>query len=277
MNDALEPDTKGELSDTSHWDRTYRGQPTERPRPGPIRRAFRRLRRRKFDSVLRQFVDVLPTKTPAILELGCAPGLMLECIAGVAPSARLFGIDYSPVGVSVTRRRLESAGIEATIVQGDFRTAELASDISLVVSFGLIEHFDDPTPILRQHMRFGGAGSWVGVTVPNLAPPVVEKLARHYAPDTMATHNLDIMDCEAIGRALGKAGLVDVRTGASGGPNLSAAVEPGHPTGGLYRRMADLWNLAAEILPFDPFWHRTLWGLGRVPAPQTARMPTEQR
>jgi hypothetical protein len=62
-----------------------------------------------------------------------------------------------------------------------------------------------------------------------------------------------------------RAGLEEVTSGGAGGPNLSAAIEPGIRLALMYRRFARTWNLAAAVLPFDPFWRQTLWALGRVP------------
>lgn len=254
-----------ELSTREHWDGVYRGVAATRPEAGSLRRFARQVRGRKLRVVLDEFLDAVPEGTGRVLELGCAPGVMLELLHRARPDCELHGVDYSPTGVSVTRSRLEAAGIRACVHAGDFREFVPAEPFDLVASFGLIEHFDDPVPILREHARLCAPGGRVGVTVPNLAPFLVERLARHFAPATMATHVLAIMQPDAIRRALEQAGLEDLRSGRSGGPHLSTAIEPGRRFGAVYRRIATLWNLAAELLPIDFPWQRTVWGIGRVP------------
>jgi 2-polyprenyl-3-methyl-5-hydroxy-6-metoxy-1,4-benzoquinol methylase len=254
-----------EMSTREHWDGIYRTVPSSRPHAGAVRRFAGRVRGRKLQAVLADFLGAIPGRSGRVLELGCAPAVMLEYLHRAGPQYELHGVDYSPEGVEVARRRLESAGIAAQIHQGDFRSFDPPERFDLVVSFGLIEHFDDPIPILREHIRLCAPGGHVGVTVPNLAPFVVERLARHFAPKTMETHVLAIMQPDAIQSALEQAGLECVRSGRSGGPHLSAAIEPGHRFAGAYRRFATLWNLAAEVLPFDFPWQRTVWGIGRVP------------
>jgi 2-polyprenyl-3-methyl-5-hydroxy-6-metoxy-1,4-benzoquinol methylase len=254
-----------EMSTQEHWDEIYRMVSSTRPKAGIFRRFARRMRGRKFQAILADFLSTIPGESGRVLELGCAPAAMLEQLHRAGSQHELLGVDYSPDGVEVARRRLESAGITALIHQCDFRDFTPPERFDLVVSFGLIEHFDDPVPILREHLRLCAPGGHVGVTVPNLAPFVVERLARHFAPKTMETHVLTIMQPDAIQSALEQAGLEDVRSGRSGGPHLSTAIESGHRFAGAYRRFAMVWNLAAEVLPFNFPWQRTVWGVGRAP------------
>ena len=51
-------------------------------------------------------------------------------------------------------------GVAATIHFGDFRDVELSQQFDMVMSFGLIEHFDDPVSIVNAQARL--CARWSG-------------------------------------------------------------------------------------------------------------------
>lgn len=116
-----------------------------------------------------RLLDVLQEYFPRgsnarILELGCAPGRWLAWLqqrVGVQP----FGVELDEAGVRLTRKlypRLAVARADALALPFD------AESFDGVYSIGLIEHFADPTPILREAcrvLRRGGVSIW---EVPNL-------------------------------------------------------------------------------------------------------------
>ncbi len=202
-----------------------------------------------------------------VLELGCAPGSMLLRMHQQRPHHRYQGVDMAEQGLRITSERLRAAGIAAELRQGDARTIDPCGGADLVVSFGLIEHFDDPSEILRAHVRLARRGAHVAVTVPNYAHPVVRGLLERFSAETLDTHNLTIMSERALQTALASVGLVEVVTGAAMGPVLpSSRPRPGL-AGLSYRTGARAWNLAAPSIPGlgRLLWDGLLWGRGRRP------------
>lgn len=253
----------GDLTSAGSWDALWDGRGS-----GRLLRSLReRLGwSRQIDETLTRLVASAGTGRPRIdiLELGCAPGTVIERLHRLCPQHRYAGIDLAPEGLEQARHRLAELGIEADLHLGDLREIELPG-ADLVISYGLIEHFEDPAAILGHHRRLARPGGHVAVTVPNYANPMVAALLARYSPDTLATHNLEIMNEQAIADAMTRAGLVDVSVGSAVGPLLpSSRAKPGLG-GSTYRLAARAWNLGAGILPQGLLWSGLVWGFGRAP------------
>ncbi len=259
----------GDLTTANYWDRTWT---TQLPRSVRLLERLRKATRWKFDRLLGRLVDAVGKPEADILELGCAPGTILECIHRLRPGHRLHGIDFSADGCRMAGERLAAAGVAATLHQGDVRTLAPPRHYDLVLSCGLIEHFTDPVEILRCHTRFAAPGGLVAVTVPNFAAPVVRFFLRRFHPEVFVTHNLAIMSPPALAEALRAAGLGQVAVGRDGGSQLVSDVGHAGLTGRLYRRAAQAWNTLVVPLP-GGLWQAYLWGLGRVP--DMERQPLE--
>lgn len=249
----------GELTTAAFWNHKYVRKPEVKP--GWLRRQVRR----KFDSLLRQFLQLPGSETLDVLELGCAPGRMIQRLHAVGPQHRYHGIDYSPVGLAQAREFLAEAGIAACLHEGDLRAVTLPQPVDLAVSFGLIEHFEDPVPMLKQHARFCRPGGYVAVTVPNFRTPLNRLLMRWFDPPAVPAHYLHIMQRGALQQALRAAGLVDVEAGACEGPRIYPGGDRRRAVSRVYRRLAAAWNLGAALSPVDLPWQFTLWATGRVP------------
>ncbi len=170
-----------------HWDDTWAQAPRMR-----LPRAYTSSIRDKM-SLLRSAVR------PGMkyLEIGCAPGKMLSWVAAVL-GAEVSGLDYSEPGVRVARKLFGELGLRADIRHEDvFATTFADASFDVVYSGGVIEHFEDPAPMVRLHARLLKPGGLAVITVPNLAG----WYGRLASPKTLAIHNLNIMTPEAL-RAL---------------------------------------------------------------------------
>jgi len=128
------------------------------------------------------------------LEIGCAPGKMLSWVAAVL-GAEVSGLDYSGPGVVVARKLFRELGLEADIRNEDvFSTTFAEGSFDVVYSAGVIEHFEDPSQIVRIHAELLKPGGVALITVPNLRG----FYGRWASPETLAIHNLDIMTPEAL-------------------------------------------------------------------------------
>lgn len=108
--------------------------------------------------MIRKWADQCNDQVDTITELGCAPGVMLRWVHRACPRADLCGVDYAEEGLEQAKIRLKQSGIQAELMLGDVFTFDPPHKSSLVVSFGLIEHFSDPVEVLRCHAKFAIPG-----------------------------------------------------------------------------------------------------------------------
>ncbi|OHB60351.1 MAG: hypothetical protein A2167_00340 [Planctomycetes bacterium RBG_13_46_10] len=181
---------KGDLTDPDHWDTVW----SMLPRSDSVMAWIRHKWQWKLNRFLCRQLDALGKRDSIdVLELGCAPGTMLERIYRLRPQHRLHGIDFSIDGIEMCRARLKAKRIPATVYHGDIRTIELPPIYQMIVSFGLLEHFQDPIEVLHCHCRFLAPGGIVLVTVPNFAVPIVHTWIKLTVPEILQTHNFAIM------------------------------------------------------------------------------------
>src|SRR5580698_876225 len=141
-----------------HWDDTWAQAPRMR-----LPRACTTSIRDKM-SLLRSVVR------PGMkyLEIGCAPGKMLSWTAAVL-GAEVSGLDYSEPGVRVARKLFGELGLHGDIrCENIFATTFADSSFDVIYSGGVIEHFEDPAPMVRLHARLLKPGGQALITVPNL-------------------------------------------------------------------------------------------------------------
>jgi SAM-dependent methyltransferase len=116
-------------------------------------------------------LDVLAEHLPRgndvrVLELGCAPGRWLGWAAlrlGVLP----VGLELDPAGVRLTRAQFPTIPLTRADA---FHLPFSDQSFDAVYSIGLIEHFEDPSGIIREAWRVlrpGGTSVWF---IPNLEP-----------------------------------------------------------------------------------------------------------
>ena len=137
-----------------------------------------------------RLLDVLRRHLPRspagpVLELGSAPGRWLAWIERNL-ALPTVGIDLDAEGTRLSRRLFP--GIRT--LRGDamrlpFPDQAFAASFSL----GLVEHFEDPSPILRETFRVVRKGGIVICSVPNLGPGTFMNWHwRATAPENFTTH-----------------------------------------------------------------------------------------
>ena len=141
------------------------------------------------------------------LEIGCAPGKILSWV-GREVGAPVCGVDYSPTGAETARWLCHGLGIDADIrCEEATQTSFPARSFDLVFSCGLIEHFEDPAPMVAAHVELLAPGGVALIAIPNYSG-IYLRLQAWCDPKNLEIHNLGIMN-EAAMRALAPA-LPDV-------------------------------------------------------------------
>jgi SAM-dependent methyltransferase len=199
-----------------------------------------------------------------VLELGCAPGRMIRNMAALAPEHHYSGVDFAPAALEDARRMLAEAGLAPELHASDARVFAAERPYDLVVSFGLIEHFEEPLEMIRHHARLVRTGGVVGITVPNFRHPALARALAVYSPRTLDTHNLGVMAPDALRDLLARAGLVEIETGSYGRAVMPVSEVSRSPVGRGIRAVAAAWNLAFLALPrrLSP-WQGFFWAHGR--------------
>lgn len=127
------------------------------------------------------------------VEVGCAPGKILSWVAREI-QAPVCGIDYSPTGADTARWLCDGLGVKADIRCEDAMNSSFqGGTFDLVFSCGLIEHFEDPTPMVAAHVRLLAPGGTALIAVPNYSG-IYLKLQSWCDAENLAIHNLGIMN-----------------------------------------------------------------------------------
>ncbi len=126
------------------------------------------------------------------IEVGCANSYHLARISK-RHKLDVYGMDYSENGCKLSREHLAQAGIQGTIYLRDLFSAneDLQGQFDYVVSFGLVEHFEDtsaPVRAMRLLLRPGGR---ILTTAPNVSPGSLNVCVRRIVgPEVLALHKL---------------------------------------------------------------------------------------
>jgi len=105
-----------------------------------------------------------------VLEVGAGSGRDLLALA--AAGARGVVLDYSPAALELVRRQAERQGLAVLLVRADaLRMPFRDGAFDVVFHQGLLEHFRDPMPLLRENARVVRRGGRVVVDVPQTVHP----------------------------------------------------------------------------------------------------------
>jgi 2-polyprenyl-3-methyl-5-hydroxy-6-metoxy-1,4-benzoquinol methylase len=175
------------ITTKEHWQQAT-GDPVDPLSPSTTYRAY--------------FEKHLPKcKDWTVLEVGACPGTHLLAIAqshGYKPVA----LDY----ISEVHRLPEEFrkfGIDnLEVIEADFLKMETDRRFNIVMSFGFLEHFENPSDILRRHWNLVAPGGFLFVGVPIFGP--LQMLLRRFVltPEklawTLGAHNQEIMNLKTL-------------------------------------------------------------------------------
>lgn len=227
-----------EKTTVDHWNTAW----TQRPRPRPP--SGLEVGTRNVQQVLRRHVS----PGMEVLEIGCAPGKMLSWVA-TALDAKISGIDYSPRGIETTRWLLGQMKIDADIREENiFATSFEPGSFDVVYSNGVIEHFTDPRELVAIHVRLLRPGGIAVILVPHYGG-VYGRLQRHFDPENLSIHNLDIMSEAAMRSLAPSTGATEILAYGAGRP--SPWIVSWHrrwgSAGRLFSWMANMLSLALPV------------------------------
>jgi SAM-dependent methyltransferase len=134
--------------------------------------------------------DYLKTKTGKLFELGCGGSRLLARSALLG--WEVGGIDFNAEALRLIQDYLAQKNYDnKNLVCGDilsYDCSQFHNKYDLLVSFGVLEHFRDPQPIMFKWKRILSRDGIVITYLPNLFS-INAFLMRKYAPDVWAQHH----------------------------------------------------------------------------------------
>lgn len=149
---------------------------------------------------------------------------------------------------------LEKNGLkpgDINIIEADLFTYQPEKLYDLVLSFGLIEHFNDTKAIIETHLQFLKPGGVLFVTLPNFKG-VNGWIQRNFDRDNYDKHNITSMDLKLLSDYCRELGLTEVESYYHG--KFTVWLENKSQQGGLVKAFVKtVWLLVklAKIFPFD--------------------------
>ena len=104
---------------------------------------------------------------------------------------------------------------DIAVIEGDLFNYQPAEQYDLVLSAGLIEHFNDTKDIIARHLTFLKPGGTILITLPNFTG-INGWLQRKYDAENYSKHNISSMDPAKLAKYCDELGLKDVKSGYYG-------------------------------------------------------------
>jgi 2-polyprenyl-3-methyl-5-hydroxy-6-metoxy-1,4-benzoquinol methylase len=153
----------------SYWDHVWEGQEIP-PAFSPGRKTRHNYADQAFHEAFARLFAGTDQSGKRLLEIGAARSAWLPYFAK-AFGFSVTGIDYSALGCAQARAVLAKAGVDGEVVLADFFAPpdEMLAAFDVVISFGVIEHFDDTAATVAALSRFLRPGGLMITIVPNLS------------------------------------------------------------------------------------------------------------
>jgi 2-polyprenyl-3-methyl-5-hydroxy-6-metoxy-1,4-benzoquinol methylase len=202
-----------DLAGRDHWDEVY----------GTVGAITSGWRPAQYETLLLERLllsSIRDAGARTVLEIGCGSSVWLPHLAREG-QVTVAGLDYSPRGCELARKRLAAEGVAGTIYCGDLFTAS-AGDIGqydLLFSLGVVEHFTDLPGVVRALARFVKPGGRLLTEVPHLWTrggiwSIHGLLSWLWQPELLAKHHTTTR--RQLERACRAAGLHVVESGYLG-------------------------------------------------------------
>jgi 2-polyprenyl-3-methyl-5-hydroxy-6-metoxy-1,4-benzoquinol methylase len=184
-----------------HWWETSRlPAPIDPHRRGPKNYPFREFHR-YFEGVFKGY----NTDSMELMEVGCAQSVFLPYFAKHF-GFKVSGIDRSPMGCETGRAILEREGVRGEIYCADLFSlpVHLNGRFDVVVSFGVVEHFDPTSGVLRAMANLLKPEGRMITSIPNMTG-ILGKYQKLLDRDIYRVHVP--LGCEGLASAHQEAGL----------------------------------------------------------------------
>jgi len=161
-----------------------------------------------FHKLLKKIVE--ENKTGSAIELGGFPGyyaIFLKKYFGLKTTLFDFYVHQPVLKEVLNANDLNEKDIE--VIEGDLFKYEPKEQCDLVLSCGLIEHFNDTKDIISRHLQFLKPGGTLFITLPNFTG-VNGWVQRSYDMSNYEKHNISSMNPELLAGYCKELGLKNV-------------------------------------------------------------------
>jgi SAM-dependent methyltransferase len=195
------------------------------------------------ETKVRHLRPMLPAEGTAV-EVGAGSGRLLIRL-GLEHPYKLVAVDYAPYAIAAVRENLSRAGLTGETIMADAKQLPLDdASVDVVLSGGLLEHFREPLPIVREMARVLRPGGlfYADIVTRKVSLYRWSERGRMEHDEHMAEgiYESDLPKA-AWARLVRDAGLRDVRI-------VSAGVYPPYTLAGYERLM---WKYAGFIRSLD--------------------------
>ncbi len=161
----------------------------------------------------RQLADIVKKdEVKTAIELGGFPGYYAVFLKKYS-KLEVTLLDYF-VHQPITEQLLQTNGLakdDIHIVETDLFKYTPEKQYDLVLSCGLIEHFNDTADIINRHIAFVKPGGTLFITLPNFKS-VNGWFQKKFDKENYDKHNIDCMDPALLAEICEKAGLKEVKS-----------------------------------------------------------------
>lgn len=180
----------------------------------------------EFDEFFRRHIKANEGKS--LLELGCGNSVWLPYFYKTF-GLNVSGLDYSTLGCERSRHILKSYHTPGNVYEGDlfYPSDDLKGAFDYVVSFGVIEHFQNTTDVLKAHAAYLKENGKIIVSVPNMYgfPGWYQKIMNRAVYDTHVP-----IDKNHLEGSLRKAGFKNITAEYVLPIAVSAQIDGAHKT-----------------------------------------------
>lgn len=202
----------------------------------------------------RQLADIVKTHSiKTAIELGGFPGYYAVFLKKYL-KLDVTLLDYF-VHLPITQELLQTNGLATDaikIIETDLFTYQTPTQYDLVLSCGLIEHFNDTADIINRHIAFLKPGGTLFITLPNFKA-VNGWFQRKFDKDNYDKHNINSMDPALLASICKAAGLQVVQSRYFGKFSIWLENENQRTTGVRMLKKTMWWagKLFTKVVPFD--------------------------
>lgn len=168
-----------------------------------------------FHRELREIVSANGVKTA--IELGGFPGyysIFLKKYLGAESTLLDYFVHPGILGGLLKANGLNREDVQ--VIETDLFAYTPEQEYDLVLSCGLIEHFQDTRDIVSRHVRFMKPGGALFITLPNFRG-VNGWVQKNFDRDNYDKHHLASMDLQLLEKTAKELGLTDIRVRYFGG------------------------------------------------------------
>ena len=139
---------------------------------------FGAARKALYEQVVRIASLAVAHEPVSVCDFGCGEGTILKMLSEAWPSAKLYGVDYSPVAISMAKNRLPTADLS---IQNIYDLGEQDGVFEIGLCIQTLEHVKDYSAVLDEIMRT--TKELVVMSVPNGPVDKFEGHHNRWTPD----------------------------------------------------------------------------------------------